>query len=114
MVLIPEIVLLVPALIGFVGAIGLLRLPNVYTRIFASTMCAVGCTCFLVFLLAVNNFYSILSMKYLVLVALIILTAPTASHAIANAAYKNKVDLVRVEKSKIVKKAKKKRGAGKR
>jgi multicomponent Na+:H+ antiporter subunit G len=104
LVLIPETVFLIPALTGLVGAIGIIKLPNVYTRIFASTMCAVGCTCLLVFLLAVNNFYSVLAMKYLVLLALITLTAPTASHTIANAAYKNRVDLVRVEKSKIVKK----------
>lgn len=98
MVLNLEIIFLIPALIGLVGAIGLIRLPNVYTRVFASTMCAVGCTCFIVFLLAAKNFYSILSMKYLLLLWLIILTAPTASHAIANAAYKNKIDIKTVKK----------------
>ena len=99
MVITWNLVLLLPAVLGLIGAIGLIRMKNVYTRIFASSMCAVGCTCLLVFLLAVKNFYSILSMKYLLLLALIILTAPTASHAIANAAYKNKVDLKKTGKS---------------
>ena len=104
MVLIPEAVFLLPAMIGVVGAIGILRLPNVYTRIFASTMCGMGCTCFTILLLAMNSFYSTLSMKYLFLAALLIFTMPTASHAIANAAYKNRVDLRRVRGSKLVKK----------
>jgi len=89
----------IPVLIGLIGAIGLLRLPNVYTRIFASTMCAVGCTFLLLVMLAVRNFYSVLSMKYLFLAALILLTSPTASHAIANAAYKNKIDLKKRDKN---------------
>ena len=107
MVLSWELIFLIPALIGLLGAIGLIRMKNVYTRIFASTMCAVGCTCLLIFLLALKNFYSILSMKYFLLMVLIILTSPTASHAIANAAYRNKVDLKKaskaVKKKKVVK-----------
>ena len=83
----------IPAILGVIGAVGIIRLPNLYTRIFASTMCAIGGTCFLVFLLAVKHFYSILSMKYFFLMFLLILTSPTASHAIANAAYKNKIDM---------------------
>jgi len=89
----------IPVLIGLIGAIGLLRLPNVYTRIFASTMCAIGCTCLLLVMLAVRNFYSVLSVKYLFLAVLILLTSPTASHAIANAAYKNKIDLKKRDKN---------------
>ena len=88
-----DLILLLPVVIGLIGAIGLIRLKNVYTRIFASTMCAVGCTCFFLFLLAVKNFYSLLSMKYIILMLLISITSPTASHAIANAAYKNRVDI---------------------
>lgn len=107
MVLIPGLWLWIPPLIGLLGAIGLIRMKNVYTRIFASTMCAVGCTCLLIFLLALKNFYSILSMKYFLLMALILLTSPTASHAIANAAYKNNVDLKKaskaVKKKKVIK-----------
>jgi len=93
-----EWILLVPAAFGIVGAIGILRLPNVYTRIFASTLCVIGCTSLLTLILAVKNFYSILSMKYFFLLFLLLLTSPTASHAIANAAYKKKVDLKRRRK----------------
>ncbi|UCG95472.1 MAG: monovalent cation/H(+) antiporter subunit G [archaeon] len=89
----PDFLLLLPALIGLIGALGLIRLPNVYTRIFASTMCAVGCTSLLIFILAMKHFYSLLSLKYILLLVLIIFTSPTASHAIANAAYKKKVGL---------------------
>lgn len=93
MVLDFDLILLLPAIIGFIGALGLVRLPNLYTRIFASTMCSVGCTSFLILLLVFKHFYSQLSLKLIILLALIILTSPTASHAIANAAYKNRVDL---------------------
>ncbi|HDI02767.1 MAG TPA: cation:proton antiporter [Candidatus Aenigmarchaeota archaeon] len=88
-----DALLWVPVTFGLMGAIGLLRMSKVYTRIFASTLCSVGCTCLLVLLLAVKHFYSTLSMKYLFLLFLLLLTTPTASHAIANAAYKNKIDL---------------------
>ncbi len=91
MVVITDILLFVPVILGLIGSLGLIRMKNVYTRIFASTMCSVGCTCLLIFILAVKHFYSPLSMKYFILLVLIILTSPTASHAIANAAYKNKV-----------------------
>ena len=86
-------VLLIPAVSGLLGAVGIVRMKNIYMRIFASTLCSVGCTSFLVGILAFRNFYSVLSMKYIILLFLIILTSPTASHAIANAAYKNRVGL---------------------
>lgn len=99
-----EYLLWIPPLMGLVGAIGLVRMRNVYTRIFASTMCSVGCASLLILILAVKNFYSILSMKYLLLLTLILLTTPTASHAIANAAYRNGVDLDKPkEKRKVIK-----------
>jgi len=103
LVMIPEIFFWIPVIIGLFGAIGLLRMKNVYTRIFASTMCSIGCTCLFVFMLAVKHFYSILSMKYLLIMFLIILTSPTASHAIANAAYKNRVDLKKIKKRRASK-----------
>ncbi len=95
-----DALLALAALCGLVGAIGLVRLPNFYTRTFASTMCTVGCTCLIVMTLAAKHFYSPLSMKYVVLLLLIMLTSPTASHVIANAAYKNGVDLKGVKKTR--------------
>ncbi len=95
-----EILLWIPVISGLVGAVGLLRMKSVYTRIFASTMCAVGCTCLLLFMLFIKNFYSVLSMKYLLLMLLLSLTSPTASHAIANAAYRNGVKLEKKEAKK--------------
>ena len=97
-----DVLLWIPVVLGFIGAIGLLRMPNVYTRIFASTMCAVGCTCVLLFILILKNIASPLALKYLLLIFLIVLTSPTASHAIANAAYKNKVDLKGKKKKRVL------------
>jgi len=91
--LVIDILLWIPAILGLIGAIGLIKLPNVYTRTYASSVCAVGCTCLLLLILTIKHFYSVLSTKYLFLMILILLTSPTASHAIANAAYKNKIDL---------------------
>ena len=95
-----DIIFLIPVISGLIGALGMLRMKNVYTRIFASTMCSFGCTSLLVLILALKNFYSVLSMKYFLLLFLILLTSPTASHAIANAAYKNRAYL---EKRRIPK-----------
>ena len=75
------------------GAIGLLRFPDFYTRMHAAGKCdTLGS--FLVFLgLAVYQGLDLLSLRILLIGIFVFLTSPTATHAIAWAAYRNQVVL---------------------
>lgn len=72
-----------------VGALGLLRMPDVYNRLHASTMVCVGGTMLGAFVLAIRVFPMawVASTKLLLLIFVLVCTAPTGSHMIANAAY---------------------------
>ena len=71
------------------GAIGLLRFPDFYTRMHAAGKCdTLGSL--LVFLgLAVYQGFDVASAKILLIGLFIFLTSPTATHAIALAAHRN-------------------------
>jgi len=73
----------------FVGALGLLRMPDIYNRLHASTMICVGGTMLAVSILAVKTFMIDwrVSVKMLLLIFLLLCTSPTGAHMIANAAY---------------------------
>lgn len=72
-----------------VGVIGLLRLPDAYSRMHATTKCdtlGAGLT-----LLAMALYYGLSanSVKLILLIVFIWLTNPTAAHAIARAAFRS-------------------------
>lgn len=73
-----------------VGVTGLLRLPDVYCRLHATTKCDTLGTGLILFALALHSGVSSASAKLLVMILFIWLTNPTASHVIAQAAYRNK------------------------
>lgn len=72
---------------NFAGAVGLVRLPDLYNRLQAATKCATLGTCaillgaFLIFPTSQEG------LKSLLCIVFILLTAPTAAHAIARGAY---------------------------
>jgi len=71
-----------------VGTIGLLRLPDFYSRMHATGKCdtlGVGLT---LIGLIIYNGLNFISIKLLFLVILIFIVNPVATHAIARAAYK--------------------------
>jgi len=73
-----------------VGTIGLLRMPDVYTRMHASTKCdTLGISLVMLGLILLNGI-SIFSLKLFVLVLFIWVTNPTAAHAIALAAFETR------------------------
>jgi multicomponent Na+:H+ antiporter subunit G len=77
----------------FFGCLGLLRLPDVYNRLQASTKCVTFGTIFmLVGVLAWSGFTS-LGVKALLCLAFILITSPTAAHAIARGAHRSRVKL---------------------
>jgi multicomponent Na+:H+ antiporter subunit G len=80
------------SIISVIGALGLVRFPDIYTRTHAQTVVNVGGTCLIllgVFFQA--PFLSLYSSKSILLIAFIFLTSPVGSHAIARAAYKSGV-----------------------
>ena len=72
----------------FVGTTGLIRMPDVFCRMHATTKCdTLGAGMILVGLMIFNGF-SMISLKLLLILIFIWLTNPTAAHIIAKAEYK--------------------------
>lgn len=78
-----------------VGAVGLLRLPDVYNRIHAQTVCVVGGAIVLLLGVALLQGASLLTLKALVIALFMFITNPVSSHAIARAAHRSGVKLWR-------------------
>ena len=99
MIILPIVVLLLAAGVFFMlaGAIGLLRLPDFYTRLHATGKCDTLGEVLIIFgLLIYHIFYynpgaelwvQLVPVKLLFLIAFIFLANPTATHAIMKAAY---------------------------
>ncbi|MCD5409332.1 MAG: monovalent cation/H(+) antiporter subunit G [Methanocellales archaeon] len=77
----------------FVGTIGLLRLPDVYTRLHAATKCdTLGLGMILMGIILYEG-ATLTSVKMVFIIGFVFLTNPTAAHAIARAAYKHGIGL---------------------
>jgi len=71
------------------GALGIIRFPDVYTRLHAATKCDTGGAMTILLALALYTDASVfIKLKLLVLAFLIALINPMISHAIAKGAYK--------------------------
>ena len=77
------------------GAIGLVRLPDVYNRLQAATKCVTLGTCFILFGVFVHAGLGGMSMgvKALLCAAFILITSPTGAHALARGAHLSGVRL---------------------
>lgn len=76
------------SIISVIGAFGLIRFPDIYSRSHAQTVVNIGGTCLIligVFFQA--PFLSLYSVKSILLIIFIFLTSPVGTHAIARAAY---------------------------
>lgn len=71
----------------FAGALGVLRLPDFFTRIHAAGMTDTLGLELILFGLIVQSDSFLLSLKFLLVAFFLLLTSPTATHAIADAAY---------------------------
>ncbi len=76
------------ALFFLVGTIGLLRLPDFYSRTHAASKCDTVGAGSLLLALAVLNGADVSGLKIITLAALVLLTSPTIGHALARAAYR--------------------------
>jgi len=90
------------------GCIGLVRFPDVYNRLQASTKCVTLGTILLLLGVAVISGFGATSAKAITCAVFILITSPTAAHAIAKGAYSSGIKLW--EKSIVDKYAEQVRG----
>jgi multicomponent Na+:H+ antiporter subunit G len=70
----------------FFGTLGIIRFPDIYTRLQTSSKCdAAGAVALLVGLM-VREGFDLLSLRILIILVFLLLTNPVASHAIARSA----------------------------
>jgi len=85
--------IVIGVLFDIVGCIGLVRLPDVYNRIQASTKCVVlGTTLILIGSVVLLASLSA-TVKGLIIIIFILITSATAAHALARAAHRSGVSL---------------------
>ena len=86
-----EALLIISSFCAISGAIGMLRLPDIYTRVHASTVSAVGGTLLLCFTLALKAYPTSpqMSAKLVFLILIMSLTAPTSNYLSGKAAFRS-------------------------
>jgi len=85
--------IIVGILFDIFGCIGLVRFPDVYNRLQASTKCVTLGTILLLVGVAVISGLGAISAKAIICAVFILITSPTAAHAIAKGAYASGVKL---------------------
>lgn len=71
----------------FFGCLGLVRFPDVYNRLQASTKCVTLGTCSILFGLFLFQGFNASGIKALLCIIFLILTAPVSAHALARGAH---------------------------
>ncbi len=87
------ILVIIGILFDVFGCIGLIRFPDVYNRLQASTKCVALGTIMLLVGVALIAASGPISAKALICAVFILITAPTAAHAIAKGSYSAGVKL---------------------
>lgn len=77
----------------FFGCLGLIRLPDVYNRLQASTKCVTLGTCSILLGLFLFKGFTAAGIKAILCIVFIILTAPVSAHALSRGAHKSGVKL---------------------
>src|SRR3989338_6856673 len=75
------------------GCLGLIRLPDVYNRLQATTKCVTLGTCSILFGALVIKGFSGCGIKALLCIVFLLLTAPVAAHALSKGAHASGVKL---------------------
>ena len=104
--------IIIGILFNIFGCIGLVRFPDVYNRLQASTKCVTLGTILLLLGVAVASGSGATSGKAVICAVFILITSPTAAHAIAKGSYASGVPLW--ENSVVDKYAEKGRETGQR
>ncbi len=87
------ILIAIGVLFDIFGCIGLVRFPDVYNRLQASTKCVTLGTIVLLIGVALACGQGAMAAKAIICAVFIILTSPTAAHAVAKGAYSSGVEL---------------------
>lgn len=82
------IVIAVGLVFDLVGCVGLVRMPNVYTRLQAATKCVTLGTCSILLGVLFITGFDPIGWKAIVCAVFIAVTSPTAAHALARASHK--------------------------
>lgn len=93
--LVAYVLLGIGAACALIGAMGILRFPDVYNRIHAQTVVVVGGVIVMLLGAGVLEGFSSYTLKALIIALFLFLTNPVGSHAIARAAHKSGVKLWR-------------------
>lgn len=72
--------------LGVTGAVGIFRLPNFFTRLHAASVTDSGCAFLILFGLMLQSGISIPTVKLCFILVFLIITSPTATHALAKTA----------------------------
>ena len=87
------LLIMIGILFNIFGCIGLVRFPDVYNRLQASTKCVTLGTILLLFGVALVSGIGPISSRAIIVAVFILITSPTAAHAIAKGAYASGVKL---------------------
>jgi len=77
----------------FLGCLGLVRFPDLYNRLQAATKCVTFGTCSIMFGVFLICGFTPQGVKALFVIGFLVLTAPTAAHALARGAHRFGVKL---------------------
>ncbi len=80
-------------LFNIFGCIGLIRLPDVYNRLQAATKCVTLGTCLVLIGVMVLSESPLCAWKAAICIVFIVITSPTAAHALARGAHHYGVEL---------------------
>ena len=73
---------------NFAGCLGMIRFPDVYNRLQASTKCATLGTILILAALIVHFGWNSISIKAIFCIVFVLLTSPAAAHAIARGSHR--------------------------
>ncbi len=75
------------ALLAILGGVGVLRFPDVYTRIHAASITDTAGASLMILGLAIIGGFTMVTLKLAIVWACLMATSPVAAHALANAAF---------------------------
>jgi multicomponent Na+:H+ antiporter subunit G len=74
-------------IVTLIGTLGMLRFPDFYTRAHAATMVSIGGFTLALLGIGMQNLFGIYFTKIVLVLVVNLITNPTATHALADAAY---------------------------
>jgi len=83
----PYVLIALGVFFDLVGALGLIRLPDVYNRLQAATKCVTLGTLFILIGVIVASGWNAMGIKALLAAVFVMWTSPTGSHALARGAH---------------------------